>query len=742
MSLRPKKIDFGPVWDVLLVTVKGVITCGSVERRVWNDRFTDVYKLCVSCPEPLGDRLYQETKNFLEDHVTQLNKEVLSNGDESLLTIYHKHWEEYSRGSGYLNQLYGYLNTTFIKKQKYSEADLNYGGFAIDVVDQMLEIGELALDIWKRLMIEPLKSQLLTLLLQDIKRDRTGTSVSHTVIHGVINSFVNVEEYKNKHAMQLYEQLFEIPFLHETGEYYRQEARQLKDTCNCSEYMEKVIQRLDNEDFRSRKFLHPTSYAKVTNECQMRCVADHLQFLHGECREMVQSERRTDLGNMYKLLRPIQSGLGILVQEVEEYIKQISLEVVKTLKADNMPTRFVESMLDIHDKYTELIKNVFSGDQQFVGALDKACAVAINHKSNPKSNCKSPEMLSKYCDSLLKKSSKGISETELDDKLAASITIFKYLDDKDVFQRFYSRMLAKRLIYSQSTSMDAEESLINRLKQACGYEFTNKLHRMFNDITISYELTSIFHDLAKRHEYNLGVSFNIMVLQAGAWPIPQSNLPTFNVPQELEKSVKKFEGFYNDKFSGRKLTWMHNFCTADLKLNYAKKTYFVTMGTFNMAILLMFNDVDKLSFKEIQQFTRLPEKELTKYLQSLLDIKILSAQTPMTAETIFSLNINYNNKRTKFKISTMAQKDSPLEVEMTHQTVDEDRKMYIQAAIVRIMKARKVLKHTLLINEVIKQLVSRFVPNISMIKKCIETLIEKGYLERTADSNDEYSYVA
>ena len=71
----------------------------------------------------------------------------------------------------------------------------------------------------------------------------------------------------------------------------------------------------------------------------------------------------------------------------------------------------------------------------------------------------------RYCDSLLKKSSKGISESEIDDKLASSITIFKYLDDKDVFQKFYSRSLGKRLIHMQSHSMDMEEAMINRLKQ-------------------------------------------------------------------------------------------------------------------------------------------------------------------------------------------------------------------------------------------------------------------------------------
>ena len=72
--------------------------------------------------------------------------------------------------------------------------------------------------------------------------------------------------------------------------------------------------------------------------------------------------------------------------------------------------------------------------------------------------------LAKYCDMLLKKSAKGMSETEVDDKLANSITIFKYLDDKDIFQRFYAKMLARRLIYGHSMSMDAEEGMINRLK--------------------------------------------------------------------------------------------------------------------------------------------------------------------------------------------------------------------------------------------------------------------------------------
>ena len=59
-----------------------------------------------------------------------------------------------------------------------------------------------------------------------------------------------------------------------------------------------------------------------------------------------------------------------------------------------IPSQFVESMLEVHTKYTELISGVFSADQQFVGALDKACASAINYRPNPKTTCKSPELVS------------------------------------------------------------------------------------------------------------------------------------------------------------------------------------------------------------------------------------------------------------------------------------------------------------------------------------------------------------
>uniref|UniRef100_A0A8C3TDM9 Cullin 2 n=1 Tax=Chelydra serpentina TaxID=8475 RepID=A0A8C3TDM9_CHESE len=725
MSLKPRVVDFDETWNKLLTTIKAVVMLDYVERATWNDRFSDIYALCVAYPEPLGERLYTETKFFLENHVRHLHKRVLES-EEQVLVMYHRYWEEYSKGADYMDCLYRYLNTQFIKKNKLTEADLQYGYGGVDISEPLMEIGELALDMWRKLMIEPLQAILIRMLLREIKNDRCGEDPNQKVIHGVINSFVHVEQYKKKFPLKFYQEIFECPFLNETGEYYKQEASNLLQESNCSQYMEKVLGRLKDEEMRCRKYLHPSSYGKVIHECQQRMVADHLQFLHAECHNIIRQEKRSDMANMYTLLRAVSSGLPHMIQELQNHIHDEGLRATSNLSQENMPTQFVESVLEVHSKFVQLINTVLNGDQHFMSALDK---------------------LAKYCDNLLKKSAKGMTENEVEDKLTSFITVFKYIDDKDVFQKFYARMLAKRLIHGLSMSMDSEEAMINKLKQACGYEFTSKLHRMYTDMSVSADLNNKFNNFIKNQDaiIDLGISFQIYVLQAGAWPLTQAPSSTFAIPQELEKSVQMFELFYSQHFSGRKLTWLHYLCTGEVKMNYLCKPYVAMVTTYQMAVLLAFNNSETVSYKELQDSTQMNEKELTKTIKSLLDVKMINHdldKEDIEAESTFSLNMNFSSKRTKFKITTSMQKDTPQEMEQTRSAVDEDRKMYLQAAIVRIMKARKVLRHNALIQEVISQSRARFNPSISMIKKCIEVLIDKQYIERSQASADEYSYVA
>lgn len=202
---------------------------------------------------------------------------------------------------------------------------------------------------------------------------------------------------------------------------------------------------------------------KLVKQCEERFINDRLDFLYSECNRMVTQENCKDLRNLYIILKPIPDHLkGALIQTFLDHIRNEGLETIKNLSDDNIHILFVEEMLKVHTKFTRMIDEVFENDPLFLSALDKACASVINRSPNEKQPCRNAEYVAKYCDTLLKKSKS--TEAEIDQKLNNNITIFKYIEDKDIYQKFYSRLLAKRLIHEQSHSMDAEEAMINRLK--------------------------------------------------------------------------------------------------------------------------------------------------------------------------------------------------------------------------------------------------------------------------------------
>lgn len=81
-----------------------------------------------------------------------------------------------------------------------------------------------------------------------------------------------------------------------------------------------------------------SSISKLRQECELRMITDHLDFLHSDCKDMVSQEKRDDLHNMYILLKPINEGLKTLIQAFLDHIKNEGIETISTLKGETVNT--------------------------------------------------------------------------------------------------------------------------------------------------------------------------------------------------------------------------------------------------------------------------------------------------------------------------------------------------------------------------------------------------------------------
>jgi len=562
----------------------------------------------------------------------------------------------------------------------------------------------------------------------------------------VIQSFVKLGTINKNKPLEIYKEDFEEPFLRDTNEYYARESEAFIAANGVSSYMQKAKDRIAEEAGRAKKYLDSSSHDKLRKECDTVLIERHKERMQVECEAYLTDDKREDLSSMYHLLSRIDEGIRPMLDVLQAHVTKYGLEAIKSIPEASIadPVKYVSTLLEVYHKFSDVVLKAFEQDPAFVAALDKAMRKIVNDNSINEKSTKSPELLAKYADYLLSKSNRNFEYDKLDETLNQVLIIFKYVDDKDVFQKFYSKMLARRLIHGTSVSDDAESAMIGGLKQACGYEYTSKLQRMFNDMSLSGDINEKFKEYVEAKSLDNKVEFGVLVLTAGSWPLT-AQTSTFNVPQEVEACVSNFVAYYNSQHHGRKLSWLHHLSKGDLKTGYLKKRYEFQVTNYQMGVLLMFNKAERLTIEEVSAHTNLKDRELKRTLVSLITSKILIKE-PRTKQFAPSdqlmLNGKFTSKRLRFKPAAVMQKETKEENKETHKSIEEDRKLFLQAAIVRIMKARKTLTHVNLVKETIEQAKARFQPNIPMIKKCIEHLIEKEYLQRLEGETNSYSYVA
>ncbi|KAL0296910.1 UNVERIFIED_CONTAM: Cullin-3A [Sesamum radiatum] len=486
----------------------------------------------------------------------------------------------------------------------------------------------------------------------------------------------------------VYQEDFEKPFLEVSADFYRAESQEFIECSDCGDYLKKAERRLNEEIERVSQYLDAKSEAKITNVVEKEMIANHmLRLVHMENSGLVKmllDDKFEDLGRMYNLFRRVPNGLSTIRDVMTSHIRDTGKQLVTDPEKSKNPVEFVESLLEKRDKYDKIISLAFSNDKTFQNALNSSFEYFIN--LNPRS----PEYISLFVDDKLRKGLKGVKEEDIETILDKVMMLFRYLQEKDVFEKYYKQHLAKRLLSGKTVSDDAERSLIVKLKTECGYQFTSKLEGMFTDMKTSQDTMQGFY-AAYGAELGNGPTLVVQVLTTGSWPT-QSSI-TCNLPSEMSALCEKFRSYYLGTHTGRRLSWQTNMGTADLRATFGNgQKYELNVSTYQMCVLMLFNNADYLSYREIEQATEIPPSDLKRCLQSLACVKGKNVlrKEPMSKDIgeddAFSVNDKFTSKLRKVKIGTVvAQKESEPEKQETRQRVEEDRKPQIEAAIVRIM---------------------------------------------------------
>jgi hypothetical protein len=394
-------------------------------------------------------------------------------------------------------------------------------------------------------------------LIELIHNHRDGKDITIEPIQVTISSLLEMNIHSET-PRKLYEEEFERLFIQDTIDYYAKESSIEINRLGINEFVILATKRVAEEEGRNQILLPEFSHLKIKQACDQEYISQHLGPIIKEFSKQIEAEAIIGCDFSYRLVSRIPEGITEPLVIFENHVLHSLKEVVQTVSSltQKDPVSFVDSLISLRERFIFFCQQSFQGDPAFEAALDKPFRAVLNDVQFNQF-FQYAEGFSKYCDLLLKKGSKNtVSEHDAEMRIKQMISLLAYLDDKDVFQKFYARLLAKRLMYSNSLSIDTEMNIVTRLKELCGYEFTSKMQRMFTDITISEELNIKF----QKSLSTINFDFNVMVLTTGSWPLPTDTYTKYRIPFEIEKGISEFQSFYLNKLGrvGRKLAWNHH----------------------------------------------------------------------------------------------------------------------------------------------------------------------------------------
>lgn len=717
--IKPKNVDPNQLWNKLETAIE-LIYNQNASPLSYQDLFGYAYDMIQN---KHGNFLYDSLEISLKKNVKILCSELQNQRDEIFLRNLIDLWKIHLASINVIADILMYMDRTFVR----SNNKMN----VINLGNQIFLKEILTSNILKRIK---------NLLLNIIDRDRKNEEIANGfLLRDIIEMFLSFQ------SKTIYEQYFEIDFLKTSEEYFKIQAEKYLENLTITEYIKKVSHLMKSE---SDRYLNTTIQKKINDSIVanmvVSCINTILEKQNSGIRSLLNNWRFEDLKFLYYFLRISPETLIKFSQVVTSTLTSKGSQILQDEVNNLKPIEQIELILDLKNKTEELLKtfsyirpgtNILQKDPLFL----KACKESWVNISNM--NNRYSEFVSLYIDNKLRKFE--LDESDLESMINDIIYIIRQLKDKDIFENIYIAHLSRRLLQKTSISLDTERFIISKFKIEFGTFFTSKMEGMIKDIQTFPEFDSKFKTHLNQRNIHSPIDLSVKVLKTGGWPFYIAN--DIQLSNTIQQSKSIFEEWYFETQNGKKLKWIYHLGDAYILMNGFTSQYEIKVSSIQMIILLLFNENDSLSINQISDILKIPIDRLKRILFSLssntqIHKRILNKSDEKISDlTIFSPNNEFKSKKIKIKLCPLIAKQDSLSLLENNNRLNEERKWLLDATIVRIMKERKIISHKDLILEVTIQLSERFMPNSEIIKKQIESLIEREYIERVYEEGSLYS---
>ncbi|CDJ65768.1 cullin family protein, putative [Eimeria necatrix] len=753
--------------------------------------YTMVYTMCTQrSPYNFSQDLYQLYGDSIVRYVHSTVLPSLENRRGSdLLEELLCRWENHRTLVKWLQKFFAYLDRYYVKM--YMEAPLVKRGIAI----------------FKDHVFERVKQPVSAAIEDAIRRQREGESLDEESVAQLVCMYIGLDP--EDEGLGLYQRELEDLLLASTKQFYDRKAREWIASSTFSEYLQLAEAALEAEARRCERYLHSSSSSKLLGVVVKSTLQQHQQELLEKDTAipfLLAGEGRAELRMAHRLFALVDGAVEDLAKQFKVYISACGDKLVQQRVAAMKETqqmraqgsassssnaaltqqqqrqqdiiaehRFVESVLDLHDRFKSITLDCFRAQQRiahdalgssarptpqadslFQKALKEAFESFVNAQSLQPPFA---QLLASFCDRILRKAGgERMGDDEIEECLMKVVEIFNYVTDKDLFAEQYRTQLGRRLLHETSASLELERLLIAKLRLKCGAHFTAKVEGMVNDLQVAAGLMRSFQQQQQEEQLKRKADEQESKVNESASRIKDASVssatvetvmiaPDLRLPPQLAQCVNAFEQFYTSQTQHRKLTWVNSLGTALVAAQLQNRQDLIC-NTMQAALLLRFNRKQDdgcgrticcagdpaLSVQQLVEELRLDELTVKKLLGSLMlgRFKILKK----TESDLFQVNESFSCLHRKIKLPTPVQEEAQCRAR-----VEEDRSITVDAAIVRIMKTRKSLSHQQLVGEVMAQL-HFFQPPPKLLKERIQDLIAREFLERDKDKPTQYNYVA